>query len=194
MLRDDPSYRKLKVGGTGAFGSASYWLAGDHLLIVILNGYIENYRRFLFSDIQALVVRRTRLQYVYGFAFAFLAIAGMLGLLEILSAQSLRALNTGSLVGVAILALLTAVMLGLVFVNWALGPTCVVQLRTAVQTATLPHLARWRKAQNLLDALAPLVIAAQEPQPTSEPPVDSPPVEVPPTATAEAERSPSSPS
>ncbi len=174
MLSEDPAYRRVKVGGTGAFGSASYWLGTDHLLVVILNGYVENYRRFMFADIQAVVVRKSRLQYAYGFGSALLAISCLLGLLNVLGAQSPGRLSTAGQVGVGVLALLTLVFVGLVVGNWALGPTCVVHLRTAVQTTTLPHLTRWRKAQKLIGELSPLVMRAQGWQAEPEEPTQAP--------------------
>ncbi|HAV61888.1 MAG TPA: hypothetical protein DCY13_05945, partial [Verrucomicrobiales bacterium] len=59
MLKDDPNYRRLKLRTTGILSSASYWMGKDHLLIVVLDGYRENYRRIYFRDIQSILLRRT---------------------------------------------------------------------------------------------------------------------------------------
>jgi hypothetical protein len=46
-------------------------------------------------------------------------------------------------------------------VNTLRGPTCSVQVRTAVQNQNLSGVSRWRKADALMAALAPLLNAAQ---------------------------------
>ena len=42
-----------------ATSRASLWLAKDHLLQIDTSGYTENYKRFHFRDIQALVLCKT---------------------------------------------------------------------------------------------------------------------------------------
>jgi len=173
MLRNDPDYRRLKVGGTGAFGSASYWVGPDHLLVVVMSGYVENYRRFMYSDIQALIVRKTRLHYLLGFAAAFVAICCFWGAFSVVQGSAFTSLSVDALIGFMVLLTLGAIGLMIVFVNWLKGPSCICQLRTAVQTRTLPHLGRWRRAQQLIEELRPLILAAQpagSPQPS---PVES---------------------
>ncbi|HMO64161.1 MAG TPA: hypothetical protein PKE47_02860, partial [Verrucomicrobiota bacterium] len=58
-LRQNPAYRRLRVGGRGPLGSASYWLAADHLMIVEDNGVTEKSRRLELRDIAALVAAPT---------------------------------------------------------------------------------------------------------------------------------------
>ena len=40
--------------------SSNLWLGKDHLLLVESNGYSERYKRFYFKDIQALIIRKTK--------------------------------------------------------------------------------------------------------------------------------------
>src|SRR5262249_26783390 len=47
-------------------------------------------------------------------------------------------------------------------INRALGPTCVVQIRTAVQSGVLlPSLSRVRRTQRILERIRPLIDAVQ---------------------------------
>jgi hypothetical protein len=160
MLSKDPTYRLVKVASYGGLGTASYWLGLDHLLVVVMSGYVESYHRFLFSDIQAVVIRKSRLHYVWGFGSAFFAIMCVLSALATASPGTLRN-DTGTAVWFGVLMALAGVFCAGVLVNWLRGPSCVCHLRTAVQTMPLPHITRWRKAQTLVAELTPLVIAAQ---------------------------------
>ena len=58
----------------------------------------------------------------------------------------------------AFLALCLIVALAGLFLS---GPTCVVQLRTAVQTQVLPNVTRHKKAAQLVAQLGPAIRAAQ---------------------------------
>jgi hypothetical protein len=59
-------------------------------------------------------------------------------------------------------------LLLLLGVNVALGPTCVCEVRTAVQTRPLPSLRRVRRAVKVIARIRPLVEAAQEALPREE--------------------------
>jgi hypothetical protein len=161
MLREDPNYRRLKAGGTGLFGSASYWIGPDHLLVVVMAGYVENYQRFMFSDIQGLIVRKTKVHYLPGFAAAAVAIGCLLGVIKVAPDFSWRNLGSGAVTGFFVLLTLAVVAVSLVLLNWIKGPSCVCHVRTAVQTHPLPHIGRWRKAQQLVAEITPLLMAAQ---------------------------------
>jgi hypothetical protein len=161
MLRRDPKFRRVKVGGYGFLQSTSYWLGPDHLLVVVVAGYVESYRRFLFSDIQALVVQKDRDQLIWG------VIASGLGLLCLVAALlSAGGQTPGAAVSIFLLLGLLAGML--VVGNWLRGPTCICHIRTAVQTVPLPQITRWRKAQKLIAELEALIEFAPAPQ-TFEP-------------------------
>src|SRR6187402_736892 len=74
MLKTDSNYRRMKIGGRGWNGSASYWLGSDHLLVVEVVNYVERYRRFYFRDIQAMVVQQSRQQLWVNFALGMLTL------------------------------------------------------------------------------------------------------------------------
>lgn len=154
-IRNDPNFKRLKVGGSGPFGSAEYWVGPDHLLVVSTSFYTESYRRFFFRDIQAIICQKTRMATV----ISVLSILGLI--LSFAIGAAARAQTAGDITAVvlcAIAAVLSAVVL---IVNAVRGDTCVVQVTTAVQNAALPCLTRWRKAQRLVEELRPLVLAAQ---------------------------------
>jgi len=150
-------YKRLTRGGRHtkvAFVSSvssSLWLGKDHLLLVESNGYSEKYKRFYFKDIQALIIRKTRVGIiraivlgVIAFFFALLAIA-----------------TRDEVVGLSIMGSI-AFLLAVIGVSDVLfGPTASCSLRTAVQVEQLPSLNRARRAQKVLELLKPLITAAQ---------------------------------
>ena len=128
----------------------SLWLGNDHLLAVETNGYSENYKRFHFRDIQAILIRQTSTRMVWsliygGLALFFAAIACIAGDFTV-------SVIFGSLAGLALLGLA---------LNLLAGPTCATQLHTAVQVEDLPSLARIRKTRKILARLQPLIAEAQ---------------------------------
>jgi hypothetical protein len=175
MLRRDPTYRRLKAGGYGPFGSSSYWLGPDHLLVVVMASYAESYRRFLLSDIQAFVVTRNKARLLWGSGFGLLAVPSLVGGLALTSSQPIAA---GIMLGLA--GLFGALLL----VNWLRGPTCSCSLWTAVQSSPLPNITRWRRAEALLKELTPRVLEAQAglvPGEMLQPPVEAAPADPAPT-------------
>jgi hypothetical protein len=125
------------------------------LLIVSTSFYTESYRRFFFRDIQAIICQKTRMAML----FSVLSILGLILSLVIGAAVKVQTSDQiGLLVFCAICAVLSAAVL---IVNAVRGDTCAAQLTTAVQTAALPSLTRWRKAQKLVEELKSLVLTAQ---------------------------------
>ena len=53
------AYRKMRASRNGIGSSSRIYLGEDHLLSVESNLSTEKYYRFYFSDIQAIIVRRT---------------------------------------------------------------------------------------------------------------------------------------
>ncbi len=142
-----------------SFGLArnSLWLGKDHLLHVINRGYAEEYRRFYYRDIQAILVRET-------------STGKMLSLiLGMIAAVSLFFLALGWFVwkwetfALIPMAIATFLWLVLFLVQIASGPTCVCHLRTAVQFEQLPSLRRIRPAQKAIAMLRHRVEMVQGP-------------------------------
>ena len=158
MLRNNPEYRRLKLGGYGAMASSSYWLGKDHLLVVVVAGYKEKYQRFRFADIQGLLLRKTRVHYLWGFAFAALALGSAVVALDTELEGSAKAGGPTALIVSGILAL---IFFGLTILNALAGAGCVCHLRTALQTFALPQVRRWKRAQALVTEVTPLIVTAQ---------------------------------
>jgi hypothetical protein len=116
----------------------------DYLLHVVNRGYTEDYRRFYYRDIQAILMRQTRVGFILKIVLGLFA------------GTNLLFLALGRFVwswdAVALLPLaISAGFWSLCFLaEVAAGPTCVCHLRTAVQFEKLPSLFRVRKAKKAI--------------------------------------------
>ncbi|MCX7824787.1 MAG: hypothetical protein N2689_04445 [Verrucomicrobiae bacterium] len=151
MTTHPRNYKRL-AGTRG--GIHSLWLADDHLLLLSHHWFSEEYRRFFFRDIQQISVAKTHGAMILNIVLGLfiLLLAGAIPLVEVWQ---------GLGVWIALAALLG------VF-NLLKGPSCVCELRTAVQTVRLKPLRRLRRAQKVLTRLRPLIEAAQGGPATSE--------------------------
>ncbi len=164
----DIQYKRLTRSGSQrgfavAFRSrGSLWLGPDHLLSVETNGYTESYKRFYFRDIQAIIVRRTKLRSIVNGILMAPSVGCLIGL--ILSFFS-RPMDE---VTVLTCLILSAVFLLLLLINSTLGAGCICHLRTAVQIEVLPSLYRVPKMRRILNEIQPLIAAAQGGELSSE--------------------------
>lgn len=149
----DPSrlYRRLPGQGANAIQRVTLYLGDDHLLLVSSSGYAENYKRFYFPDIQAITVRKSVGGKVWNIVW------GSLLALSTLLALSLGGVAQGVWLGIAALFLLGLMR------NLALGPTCLCQIRTAVQVQPIASLNRFPQARKIIAQLRPLLEAVQQP-------------------------------
>jgi hypothetical protein len=151
MLSHDTQYTRLKVRGRTLLGSASYWLAADHLLIVELSSVVERYRRIALKDISVMTIRGTRLFQLYLVLGIVLLL--LLAMLFVVIPSTQDPFNygvviLGSLMGFIIVALL---------IHLVRGPTAYCELQTRVQTVRLPGITRRRSSEQLLALLAPVI-------------------------------------
>ena len=126
------------------------WLGKAHLLCVDSMGFSEDYKRFYFRDIQAVVIRRTSRGKIWNGVFG--GLAALIGLIAIVVNQPVASSIIGGFAGLFLVLLL---------INIAMGPTSVCHLRSPVQTEELPSLSRLRRARKVLARLQPLIAAAQ---------------------------------
>lgn len=163
MLRRDPNYQRLKLGGRSLlFGGASYWLAKDHLLVVEVVNYVERYRRFYFGDLQAVIVQENgvRRWSNVGLLVALLPILiWLFGTIE--KAGQSQWSEPAALASIGVAGTISAVLVAGIVANFLRGRTCSVHLRTAVQTLKLRNVTRRTKADLLLASLTPRVAVAQ---------------------------------
>jgi hypothetical protein len=163
MAATEKEYMRLPGSGRRRQGLISavsirsrLWLGKDHLLSVDSQYYSEDYKRFYFRDVQAVIIRKTRNGAIGNVILGFLLAAGVLGFI---STSGGPAIFWAIFAGFWIFGLL---------LNTAFGPTCVSHLRTAVQTDELPSLKRLRRAQKVLARLRPLIAQAQGEIPREE--------------------------
>ena len=160
MASEDIEYRRLPGRGVRRQGIATaartrLWLARDHLLSVDYQWYAEDYKRFYFRDIQAVILRKTRTARTINEV--------LMPLVCVVLALALSLSIAGGFTdGFAIFWwIIAAVLLAFLVANILMGPTCVCHLKTAVQTEELPSLRRLRRARKVLARVRPLIVAAQ---------------------------------
>ena len=151
MPRSEKVYRRLPGRTSGFLSYGRLWLGPDHLLFVRTAFFAEEYKRFYFRDIQAIVTRRTELREILNAGFAFVAI--VFGVMSIFTDSGWQ----------AFLLVMTAGFFVALIVNWLRGPTCVCHVRTAVQSEELSPLKRFRMARKVIERLRPDIEKAQGP-------------------------------
>lgn len=131
------SGRGLKNGGFFSLTGirSLLFLGEDHLLCVYNKRFEEEYRRFYFKDIQALIVRRNRRDLLWNIIFLFLIIITLY-------------------IGTDLWPV-AAFLGGLIFINRLLGPTCICHIQTAVSKEALPSLHRVKNAQKVINRIIP---------------------------------------
>src|SRR5215210_953391 len=158
-------YRRLAGRGskTGIFAvarvSSRLYLGPDHLLNVETRGWTESYRRYYFSDIQALVVAKTKRALVWNIILGTLA-AG-LGILLGVGWMGRATWDSSAYVGAWAVGIFCAVFAVSFVVNLLRGPSCRATIQTAISNEVLPSLNRLRSAQKALALLQPQIEQAQ---------------------------------
>ncbi len=142
-------YQRLPGKKRRFFGYERLWLGPDHLLLLRSHNYYEDYKRFYFKDIQALLLRKTSEGRIFNL------ICGILIGLCLLPTASLDKEIA------LIFWVMAAFFFLLLVINVLFGPTCACHLKTAVQTEKLAALGRLRKARKVINRLSPLIHAAQ---------------------------------
>lgn len=156
MAQASKPYRRLPGTGSGAFETVRLYLGTDHLLQVSSSGFTETYRRFYLREIQSITLRKSMHGKVWN--VILVVVVFLLGMI---------ALQTGGPAGFVWWGV-AGVFLLLLALHLARGPTCVCQIRTAVQARPLRSLNRLRRASKVLAQLKPLIEAAQEILPPEE--------------------------
>ena len=134
------------------------WLGADHLLELHILRYSERSRRYYLRDVRAITVDETDARRLYTLLWLSFAVlfAGSAALLFTFGGTNPFALGAGA----AAAGGLVLMVLGLLR-NVVNGPTCRCQLHTAVQSADLFSLPRFRKAERFLREIVPAIEAAQ---------------------------------
>lgn len=156
-LPEDPNYRRLKVAHRTPWGSATYWLAEDHLLIVQVVGFVETYRRIDRADIQVILVQPSS----WGRVATFLSVAGVIFSLMTSGGFVMAMQANADFLPFAVLAGVGAVVC-LAALGWSLTRwrSCRTVLQTAVQAHGLPGVDTLPLARRLIAELQPPPVAA----------------------------------
>lgn len=148
-------YRLPGNRGITFLGRHSLWRGKDHVLSITNRGYSEDYRRFYYTDIQAIYFQKTAGAMIgnilYTLVFAVLAFLALYG-------WKTQGWEEWGTVTVLVFAGFFLLLLAL---NIARGATCKAYLRTAVQIQPLPSLSRVRTSIKAIAMLRPLIEAAQ---------------------------------
>jgi hypothetical protein len=148
MTPTQATYWKLPGTGRKLLRKATLWLSSDHILAVDSHRFTEEYKRYYFKDIQAIIVTQ-------------------------IAATTDRTIDLAVIIVLVFLALVawriesrgTAIVTGLLLIGYmihkSLGPMCACHLITAVSSDKLPSLNRVRTAQKALRIIQPLVEQAQ---------------------------------
>lgn len=175
MESSAPKYIQLKGSGRKSSGMVSLvgttyslLLGDDHLLQVESErGFIEQYKRFYFRDIQAIILRKNSRFLVGNLIFTtlfFLVLAVAAAFLpnSFTNASWDRLLNEpAEFLGVILLGVFGALIIILWVVHIVGGNTCICHIQTAVQMEELPSLFRIARARRVLGRLRPLILQAQ---------------------------------
>lgn len=143
-------YRKLPGQRRGLVSGASLWSGSDHLLSVKSNRFQENYKRFYYRDIQAIVVTRVPRFLISTRSLA----AGALLLAGLLFARF-------GLPGVSNWIWLLPAVLAAAWIYVSAAHSCTCRLYTAVSREDLPSVYRTWTARRVLAELEQRIGQAQ---------------------------------
>jgi len=151
MASKTTTYRRLTGKKKGFLvGYHNLWQGSDHLLQIYSRLGVEDYKRFYFNDIQAIITRQTDTGKIQNFVVGVLT--GLFGLFAVTSGGGWSVFN-GIIAGVMLLVLI---------INVFKGPTCETYLLTAVQTEKLHSLHRLKTTQPLMNRLRSLIEQVQD--------------------------------
>jgi hypothetical protein len=153
-------YRRLPGKGLRKQGfiavsriSCTLWLANDHILNVDNHVFSEDYKRFYFRDIQAIITQKTNRGKVWNIILSFFG-----GLFGGIALFNVKPGGTEAVVAWLIVAGIFGIFL---LINWLRGPTCNCHIITAVQQEQLPSLSRLKTAKKVIRILKPFIQKAQ---------------------------------
>jgi hypothetical protein len=142
-------YRRLP-GKKRSFGHwRTLWMGEDHLLAVDSNGYSEDYVRYHYKDIMAVITRRTAGMWVGN---GILATALGVCLLVLFTS-----LGDGATPWAVTMTVFSALLLAGILVNTLRGPTCRCHILMPLGIRELPTLRRIKTVRKTLDRLRPFI-------------------------------------
>jgi len=150
MANKVKEYKKLPGSKKGfLIGKYTLWQGADHLLHIFSRFGVEDYKRFYFSDIQAIITRKTIVGKIQNIILVCLILLFLLPAYIFDGGWSL--LYVGG----------SAMMFIFLLINLYIGPTCETTLMTAVQTEKLQSLHRLNNSCRAMDRLRLQIQQAQ---------------------------------
>jgi len=146
-------YRKLPGQRRGFIFGSSVWMGSDHLLLVKSARFREEYRRFHFRDIQAIVTAKAQRFHISTRAALIGCLWGWASAIAVLSALAPKIL--GPALG------LVGFLLVFVWVYQSAKCSCRCRIYTAVSSEDLPSVYRTWTARRFLAAVEPVLTQAQ---------------------------------
>ncbi|TAL24880.1 MAG: hypothetical protein EPN94_06380, partial [Nitrospirae bacterium] len=147
MSKEPKSYKRLSGGGF--LTSNRLYTGADHLLSITATSFSEDYMRFYYKDIQAIIARKTIKGKVFNLGFGIFLIIFLMPALWV----------HGGWAG--FFYIMAGLLFLLLMINWLRGPTCECHIMTPIQTVKLPALRRIRKAEKAIARLRSLIEGAQ---------------------------------
>ncbi len=141
--------------------NGSLWLGADHLLGVDSGGFTENYKRFYFRDIQAIMIEKTKTGQIWNYIWGVAVFITLVSAIANRSPGPLSQWNGDDAVGTIVFGGFATLFALFFVINLLLGPTCKCYLRTAVQIEEIPSLRRLHRARKILERIRPLITTAQ---------------------------------
>jgi hypothetical protein len=146
MTEKTSEYRRLPGKKKGfLIGHYTLWQGSDHLLQIYSRLGVEDYKRFYFNDIQAIITRKSVAGKFQNIALGVLS--GLFCLFAVASGGGWSLFH----------AIIAAALLLILLINVIKGPTCETVLQTAVQTEKIPSLYRLKATQPVMNHLRSIV-------------------------------------
>lgn len=143
------AYIRLRTPSLSLLTPSLVYLGADHLLVMDCSGFEERYRRFFYTDIQAIVIRKTASGRVMNLVLGFFSALFLIGA---------AALGNEGLV---ILGAVGVLLLILLVVNVVQGPTCAVFIKTRVQLHRVKAFSRLASTHRCVEDLFRRIQQAQ---------------------------------
>jgi hypothetical protein len=140
-------YKKLPGAYRTLMKKWTLWMAGDHLLLVQSSRVAEQYKRFYFRDIQAIVIGKRD-----GVSDRVVARVVILTILLLVVAVNIQGRPGRDL---------SLLLLSCYVVWWMRRPNCVCFIQTATQTEQILPLSQFRTASKVVGEIRSKIEAAQ---------------------------------
>jgi hypothetical protein len=146
MTNEIPTYQRLPGKKKGfLIGHHTLWQGADHLLQIYSRLGAEDYKRYYFDDIQAIITRKTGSGRIQNIVLG--ALSGLFCLFAVTSGGGWSVFH----------AAVAAAILLILLINVFKGPTCETVLLTAVQTEKLYSLHRLKTTEPVMNRLRSII-------------------------------------